>query len=40
MRDEMLAGFIELVFRDSRIVMFGGERREVSIEGRCVRDGD
>lgn len=36
MRDEMVAGVVELVVRDSRIAMSEGERREVSSEGGCA----
>jgi hypothetical protein len=38
-RDEMLAGVMEAVFSDSRIVMSEGERRDVSIEGGWACDG-
>lgn len=40
MRDEMVAGVVELVVRDSRIATSEGERREVSSEGGCACDGE
>lgn len=39
MRDEMVAGVVELVVRDWRIAMSEEERREVSNEGGCACDG-
>jgi hypothetical protein len=40
MRADKSAGYVEVVFRDSRTAMSEGERRDVSIEGGCTCDAD